>query len=438
MSEEKRLYPLASVQEEILYFEKEYPGTSVCNICFTMRPLFNYSRAEVAEALGVIVEHSQALRLQFCETEDGFCQYEVPFAGFEPEWHADKSRTGAELVEEYSDIFTTPFELIDNPLYRILALEGSDGITVLCCIHHLVLDGWAAKNFIWQYMYNCINIHEGRPLTFYDCNYFDFVEYEAKLKQSARYAKDCAYWQERFAEFEGPALLLPGSPNYEKEPSIAAKRLTRVVPKEDMDAMKQFCADNGISSPSIILKGAILLYLHRRNPDHGRVDMGEMILNRRKAAEKFALGNYASEIIIGVSVDDSKTGPEFLKEVQQTSNMAYRHSHYLHDDILEYVQERNPECEAIRDIEFGYFPDVKENDNLFLEPGFKFNGTADTTAECILYDIYAETVLLIDYQLHMMTEEEALLLQENLLHLALSLVRSPEQALSGLQLKTSL
>lgn len=407
---EKKYYPLSRTQKEIIFFEDECPGTAINSICALYQCEGDFADT-MEKVVNSLVEHEQSFRLRMHKTEDGeWVQYEVPY-----EYFAVPRYPEAVTYEKMQEIAQAkseePFEVADSPLYKFEIFQG-EGITYICCtLHHIINDGCGMALLGIMLTYGWRAVEGIAPYEWVHHRFTDFIEKENSPAKQKRREKDAIYWQEKFADWNGPACIKPG---FEApDDAYDGTRIERQLTEEEDAEVNAFFDKHGISS-AVLFQTALIIYLYTKNPDRRRIDIGNMIMNRPTAADKAAIGNYAAEVMLCVPVAPDMTVMELIDAVGQANKDSYRHSSYLHDDIVEYLSEKCGEEVSICDIEFGFMPSMVEQ---LLEDvggelpltGEAFSaGIPETTMEYMIYNLTEGPLLLkMDYRLNMFSAEEA-------------------------------
>ncbi|GAB6041527.1 non-ribosomal peptide synthetase [Endothiovibrio diazotrophicus] len=320
-------HPLSLSQREVWLDYRAYPDSAHLNIggcCFLDGPL---DRERLAQALGLLVVESEALRLVPLP-EGG--QRLLERVGEPLEFHdfGDVDDPSAAIRQWWQAAFRRPLSLDgEGRPWRVELLRADDrrhGVMIL--FHHLVMDGWGTARVFqrWAELYNALEAGEAPPASG-DPGYLRFIEESLAYADSTAYAKDAAFWREH----------LPVPPEPLIEPRRAARadgalpeaRLhTHLLARELYDRLGRFAEGQGGSVFHLFL-AALALYYGRL---HGRreVVIGVPSLNRGGRRYKATLGMFVGVFPLKVTLPEEGTVAELLAEVAAALRAAYRHPRY--------------------------------------------------------------------------------------------------------------
>ena len=143
-------YPLSGSQRNIWGLEQHYRGTSINNICQTIRIRGTFDIALLQQCLNLLLESDGSLRAQIVLDEEGNpVQYQAEYETQQfPVF--DFSTTNQAGIEhwEYS-VTREVMPVLDAPLYyfAIIKISEQEG-GVLLKTHHLISDGWSQVSLI--------------------------------------------------------------------------------------------------------------------------------------------------------------------------------------------------------------------------------------------------------------------------------------------------
>lgn len=203
-SEGKTYFPLTHPQKRIWYIEKIYTETSLHNIggTVTVRGLVNFSLLE--EAIHVVIQKHEAMRLRFIEYNSEPYQYLHNYER-SPLERMDFSLSNnprAEFNKWVNHVASKPSLLVgEKSLYYFALFKISDNENgYFVKLHHIICDGWSfgiiteqIRTIYLRLLYNDeINVD-------LEPTYLDYIEQEKKYVQSDRFQKNKRFWCDKFS-----------------------------------------------------------------------------------------------------------------------------------------------------------------------------------------------------------------------------------------------
>lgn len=187
----EKLFELTHPQKRVLLTQLLHEDEQLCNIggyvCFHG----NVDYEKMKFALRVSVRKLDCFSIRLSKTTEDYRQYFVDEEPVVGEWKIkDTENIDESIRQKAGQIVNIPFNLFDNPLYRIIAYKGKGDIVgyIICC-HHIIFDGWSVKIFTEQVsnIYNHLDYEVG--------SYRKYMDMETKYLASERSVKDCNYWE---------------------------------------------------------------------------------------------------------------------------------------------------------------------------------------------------------------------------------------------------
>lgn len=393
------------MQQEILEFELSplLADSNVNTLCGVFWFDKKYPDEIIEKAFNLMYEHEEGARIRFCEEDGEFRQYVKPYKYVklpvvnEPTMTADEFR---EMLETSSD---RKISFMAENLYFQKLYHLKDADAVLMVGHHLICDGYTWGLVGHRLGELCHKLYTGENIELSYNSYFPEVDREKKQFESARFQKSCEYWKERLADWEGVCRI---SEIDADEDDIDADRYVLNVEGDALTKIIDYCREKSIMPGSLFL-AAMVLYLHRLNPEKKKIVLGHNISNRASRTEKETIGMFTAEGIICVDMTDDITFGELMGRLAQASRKMFFTRPCCYDQILEIVQETNPEEEEIRMAEFSY--QVTQN---LHEYGVKAewipNYMPEVPLEFTVFNLNAleDIELIFDYRTSYFTAEE--------------------------------
>ncbi len=331
-------FHLTTPQQNIWNLQKYYSDTSIANLCGATFYREKRDSGFLQQAIRQFIQNQSGIRLRFCEGEKP-----LQYVSDEMEENIPvKTFSSMKEFDRYAEEFAaTPLELMGKFQYRFVVfhVENKSGILVL--LSHLVSDAWTfgllAKQVDVAYHKLAGDGENAEKISLIKADYTTYIYSEDTYLASAKYKKDKEYWEGKYAVRPEESLmkLMPALSK-----SIAAQRLTRVLPLAVEQKMDTFCRENSVT-PAVLFETALVVYLYRINPENASVTLGVPVLNRSNAKEKEIAGMFVSTMPLTVAVGGDMTGLELAKQIGKEHMSIFRHQKYPYANILKYLREKH-------------------------------------------------------------------------------------------------
>ncbi|MEM9656921.1 MAG: condensation domain-containing protein, partial [Planctomycetota bacterium] len=258
------MYPLSPMQHGLLFHSLLHPeaGLYVPQVALSLSGA--WSSSSLRQAAEDVVRRHTVLRTGFqWELRDEpfqivYRDVDLPWA--ELDWSAFSAREQQTKLENLIAANRgEPFRLQRPPLMRMQWIRrGSDSFYLLCCYHHLILDGWSASNLIRELLGSgarASNVDAGASHSAVDAamdvgieppaSYSRYIAWLRKQDQTAAER----FWRERFAARDSyPSSYLPRAQHGDDsqrgaKPAVQHAALT----EEQSQDLRRFLQDNQIT-----------------------------------------------------------------------------------------------------------------------------------------------------------------------------------------------
>ncbi|MBO5413147.1 MAG: amino acid adenylation domain-containing protein [Clostridia bacterium] len=433
----KELYNLTNPQKSIWVTEEFYKGTSIENIVGIARfsEIVNFEKLK--EAINIFVKTNDSFRLKFIRENNEVKQFIYDFAPFSFEIVNVKNDKDVKKLEE--EFAKTPLEVFDSYLFRSKLFTFEDGHGgFLLCMHHLIVDAWAAGLVISKIIdiYDALLEGTFSLENFASPSYVDYIESEQKYMQSAKFEKDKEFWNSLFKVVPETATI--PSTLQTNDISSKAKRKLFKIPSETMDFINSFCKENKIS-PYNFFMGIYSIYLSRvSNLDEFVI--GTPILNRSNVKEKHTVGMFISVVPFKVTLDHEKSFAEFSSKISADFFNIFRHQKYPYQTLLEDLRKTNNNIPNLYNIMISYqnMRTNKQSAKTGYESSWVFNGNISDDMEIHFFDINDTGTISIayDYKTSKFTSEDIYALHSRILHMINQVIENNNILLKEMEIVT--
>ncbi|ANF97987.1 non-ribosomal peptide synthetase [Paenibacillus bovis] len=332
-----QLYSLTNAQQRIWYTELLYPGTSASQLSATIRMTGKLNLPTFMKAINLVIRQYDAFRLRITTVEGEPRQYVVPYEEQQFECVSLEDFDSMEHLEAWLDEQKRqPLPVMDSCMYRFLFVRISEEEYWLNIkVHHIISDGISMVLFGNQFTDYYIELMQGKePVIPEDCSYIDYLTAEEEYVESEKYAKDRAYWMDKFADI--PEVT--GWKSYNPMTvSTAAVREHFEVPGYLKDEIHAFCRENRISLFQLFMS-SMYVYMHKMTNQQDIV-IGTSLANRRTKKEKQTMGMFVSTIAERALVDKDMQLLDFVKGVARGQMSVLRHQQYPYNQLIQDLRD---------------------------------------------------------------------------------------------------
>ena len=146
---EAQLHPLTFPQRELWEVSPVPVEDSANHICCLIEVQGLLTEQECRAAIQLVVDREEVLRLSILPGRERPLQLIRKNYGINVDFREVTDERPEAIEESASEIFRTPFDLVQGPLYRVVDLRRAANDHVLVfAIHHAIADGWSLGLFV--------------------------------------------------------------------------------------------------------------------------------------------------------------------------------------------------------------------------------------------------------------------------------------------------
>ena len=314
----------------------------------------------IKQAISKVVQRHGSLRSTFSEDgqqvivhrDENFIFEEVDLRDMQDD----------ELEEALQEVIinqaSTPFDLVDGPLLRVVLQTISDSNYKLTfTAHHLVLDGWSLSVFCHDlgYYYATIGGEKRDPLP--PVNQYDNYskEMEAYLV-SADGKADEAFWVDQFAD-EIPVLELPTEKTRPSLRTYFGHRYDHHLSTDLVERLRKVGAKSGCSLFNIMLASFNAWVTRISGSDDfcvGIPTAGQAAMDQPEL-----IGHCVNTMPLRTKVDVTNSFTDYMKQCRGTLLDALDHQRYSYGTLLrKLAPPRDPSRPPMLGVSFNVDPEV--------------------------------------------------------------------------------
>lgn len=321
-SGEARLQPLSLPQRELWEATPVPVGDAANHICCIIHVRGKLTAQNCPEALRLVVERQEVLRLSLLPGKDGALQMIRKTADLNLVYRELSSTEATpEAIEEQAQaVFRKPFDLLQGPLYRAEVMKrGPEDHVLAFAIHHAIGDGWSLGVFVQDLACSYAQAVMGtrdEPLPPVPLSYTDWSATERAYWQPAEVARRADFWKKTLA---GSRRLWPeaepAGPPWEMERTVTA------ISAELCGAVRELAKKAGATLYSTLL-AAFQIALARWSGVDDLV-VGTPVANRKKQAVHETMGYFAGIVPLRGHAEPGRPFADKVREVHQSTMDAF-------------------------------------------------------------------------------------------------------------------
>ncbi|HEV7402468.1 MAG TPA: condensation domain-containing protein [Chthoniobacteraceae bacterium] len=320
-SGEARLQPLSLPQRELWEATPVPPGDAANHICSIIHVRGKLTPQNCPEALQIVVERQEVLRLSILPGRDGALQMirKTSEANLVYRELSAAESTPEAIEEQAQSVFRKPFDLLQGPLYRAEVMKrGPEDHVLAFAIHHAIGDGWSLGVFVQDlacaYAQGLLGKRDER-LPPVPLSYTEWAAAERAYWQPAEVAKRADFWKTTLA---GSRRLWP---NAEPGPPWELERTVTAISGELCAAVRELARQAGATLFSTLL-AAFQIALARWSGVHDLV-VGTPVANRNRKAAHETMGYFAGIVPMRGQAEPTRPFADKVREVHQSTMDAF-------------------------------------------------------------------------------------------------------------------
>ena len=402
-----KLYSLTNPQKSIWLTEKFYQATSINTICGYVHITDEVNFDVLKNAINEMVKTNDGMRIRIKEENNLCIQYVSDFKPFNIDLIELSSKE--EMETSALKMANTPFMAENEVLFQFVLFKlpnGSGGFIVN--VHHLIGDSWSlgliAKEVTRIYSELLAGTYEEHDYP----SYLNYIEAENDYKNSDKYIKDKAYWDDVFSTIPEIASIPSTKKDSQKAVSCEGKREKFEFAQNELNKIKAFCDKYKISIYNFFM-AVYSLYVSRiTNLDDFVI--GTPILNRTNFEQKHTMGMFISVAPLRVTLNYELSFVDFAKKIATNTMSTFRHQKYSYQTILEDIRKRDSSIPNLYNVVLSYqiTKTVEEDSEVPYSTDWIFNGNSGDELQIHLFDLNDEDSMTVayDYKAELFSEQE--------------------------------
>ena len=412
-------YNLTNPQKSIWLTEKFYQGTSINTICGYFHINGTVDFTTLKKAINEVIKTNDAMRLMVTSKNNDCIQYIGDYSDFDIEMI--NLPTEKDIEKEALKFADIPFFSENQFLFKFLLFKlpnNSGGFFVN--VHHLIGDSWSLGLIAKEVARIYSELLSGCYQSQLQPSYINYIKTENDYKNSDKFIKDKAYWDEVFKTIPEIASISSTTDKQKNEISCKGNRKKFMLAENKLADIKAFCDKYRISIYNFFM-AVYSLYVSRVTSLDDFV-IGTPVLNRTNFEQKHTMGMFISIAPLRINLNSENSFVDFAKKIAVDTTSIFRHQKYSYQSIIEDIRKRDASIPTLYNIVLSYqiTKTIEESNNINYTTDWIFNGNSGDELEIHLFDLNDENSMTIayDYKQDKLTETEV----DNLHNRVLSII----------------
>ena len=214
-----------------------------------------------------------------------------------------------------------PYQREGAPLFHFFLVKLADNHYRLGTqAHHVILDGWGFGQMLQSLAHLYTALEQGYPLEPLAPSYIDFIDADQRYRDSARFARDRAYWLDKYQVLPEP--LFPS--RYVAR--TTSNTLAQPFPIVLLKRMEQVASRYQASAFHVLLAAMYVYFC--RTAQRPEWVVGLPILNRSNARFRATVGLFAQVSAVRLQFDEHLPFGALVRGVRDQLKQDFRHQRF--------------------------------------------------------------------------------------------------------------
>ena len=308
--------PLSSAQKALWLQNNLADIKNIYHVGFTVDISGSFDIEKFKLALKSIVQHQDILKVSIAESCDKPIQRiqaleKLPLTSVCLKVNSNENT----IASMKKKLMEKPFDLVNEPLWRIAVLHlATDKTQLIFVFHHLITDGWSLHLFAQQLSayYNSGKLESDQANT--TISYLQFCHWHDKFLKQPLLSKQKEYWQQQLAQIP-PQLVFPIAKPRKKWLDYHGKTVSRVLPTSLVSRLKVFANQQQVSFFNLLFAlFGITIYRFTRQKTF---TIGVPVSQRHYPKVKNTLGFFLNTLPIVSQINESLSLNDYLSQVKK-------------------------------------------------------------------------------------------------------------------------
>ncbi|HEU5383469.1 MAG TPA: amino acid adenylation domain-containing protein, partial [Ktedonobacteraceae bacterium] len=353
------LPPLSFAQERLWFIDQFLKGGTVYTLPFALRMIGSVERETLRASFDYVVARHENLRTSFKHILGIPYQDILPPQPLQMPIHdlrplSETVRLAA-LHEQIQQFAQRDFSLDRGPLLRVELIQYEEqAYILLCCLHHIISDGWS-MDILWSEVmahYNASVTRHPLELPPLPVQYADYAIWQRKQFTEQVLEQHMAYWQKQLS---GTATFLKLPTDFPRPPvqRFHGKSCPISLSEKQTQALEQLAQRENVT-PYMVLTASFMLLLGLLSGQRDFL-IGTPVAGRKHREIESLIGLFVNTLLLRTRLDEHISFSAFLQQIRETSLGAYDHQDMPFERLVEMMQpERKLSYNSLAQVLFAF------------------------------------------------------------------------------------
>ncbi len=373
--------PLSFAQERLWFIDQLETASADYNAFEALRIFGDLDISKVEKSFNLIIERHENLRTVFPSLESSAQQKVLKDLDFKVktfDLRTQGNSIESKLKELCQDEVTTPFDLSQGPLIRVIVMILKDDEHVLLInTHHIISDGHSMAVLIKEFSQFMNALSSGKEVKLPELK-FQYIDYtfwqRESLKEEGKLEKHLEYWENELSPFPRQLNLSLLKEKNVQKPTAEVKTIFTSINQEQLHKINHIRIKNSWTINQIFL--ALYASLIYRYTQQDSIIIAVPNANRPLKETQDILGFFINTMLIRLDLEDSSSYADITNQTRSKLLSALEHQDAPLQNIVERLRLKESSLD-VEDIQFAF--------NSLEENSFPKDGLTDLRYEA--YDV---------------------------------------------------
>lgn len=311
--------PLTAAQQRLWYAWKIAPNDKAYNLAGSLYFDGQLDAELVKQSFAVLQDRHGALQIQFTETLEGVFQQQNPQLTFEFV-ALSQVQSNQDLITEALTQAMRPFDLLSDPLLRVVLITQDRRCELLIVMHHIITDGTSMQILFDEFIdvYQLIALNK-EPSIEKKVDYIDYALWQSKQENSAKLEQQKHNWVARLPQGI-EAITLPATESARRLDTYTMATHS-ITLSESVAEMVSAAAERFGTTPYLVMLTVFQMTLQRYSGQQD-VLVGVPVANRHLAETLGVIGFFVNTQVSALRIQDSDSFATLIAQAKDHHHFA--------------------------------------------------------------------------------------------------------------------
>lgn len=351
-SEVQEQAPLTAAQQRLWYAWKVAPHDKAYNLAGSLYFDGQLDAELVKRSFDVLQARHGALQIQFCETEAGVYQQQNPQLNFEFSVVSMAQANANQPADKLSHAMR-PFDLLSEPLLRVVLVNHDNRCELLIVMHHIITDGTSMQILFDEFVdvYQAYTLGKA-PATQKQVDFIDYACWQATQDNSTKLAQQKRNWVAQLPT-QIEAITLPAAESARRLETYTMATHSATLTENIVQAVSSTAERFG-TTPYLVMLTIFQMTLQRFCGQRD-VLVGVPVANRHIAETLGVIGFFVNTQVSALRVTEHDSFSTLIAQAKQHHHFAQSNQDLPFEQLIDALAvERVNGTHPIFQVMFNY------------------------------------------------------------------------------------